>query len=66
MICARVTTMTPKTNHPKEIDSVMAEVRRVKTELMKRYNYDLAAMVRDARARQWKSGHKVVTKSTKS
>jgi hypothetical protein len=41
---------------------VIAEVRRVKDELAKRFNYDLAAMLRDARARQGKSGHKVVTK----
>ena len=40
----------------------MAEVRRAKTELLKRFNYDLAAMARDARARQSKSGHKVITK----
>ncbi len=58
-----MTTMKPEINHPKEIDSVMAEVRSVKTELMKRYNYDLAAMFRDARTRQWQSGHKVVIKS---
>ena len=43
---------------------MIAEVRRVKDELAKRFNYDLAAMLRDARARQGKSGHKVVTKST--
>ena len=59
-----MTTTTLKTNHPKATDSVIAEVRRVKAELAKRFNYDLAAMLRDARARQSKSGHKVVTKST--
>ena len=57
-------TTTPKTNRPKAIDSVIAEVRRVKVELLQRYNYDLAAMARDARARQSQSGQKVVTKST--
>ena len=59
--------MTPtisKTNRPKGTDSVIAEVRRVKTELAKRFNYDLGAMLRDARARQSTSGHKVATKST--
>ena len=55
-------TPTQKTNHPQATDSVIAEVRRVKVELAKRFNYDLAAMARDARARQGKSGHKVVTK----
>ena len=59
-----MTTATPKTNRPKATDSVIAEVRRVKDELAKRFNYDLAAMLRDARARQSTSGHKVVTKST--
>jgi len=54
---------TPKTTYAKETDSVMAEVGRVKTELLKRYDYDLARMVRDTRSRQLKSGHPVVTKS---
>ena len=58
-----MTTTTPKINPPKATDSVIAEVRRVKDELAKRFNYNLAAMLRDARARQSKSGHKVVTKS---
>ena len=57
-----MTTTTLNTNRPKATDSVIAEVRRVKAELLKRYNNDLAAMARDARARQSKSGHKVVTK----
>ena len=59
-----MTTTTLKTNDPKATDSVIAEVRRVKAELAQRFNYDLVAMLRDARARQSKSGHKVVTKST--
>ena len=59
-----MTTTTPKTNPAKATDSVIAEVRRVKDELAKRFNYDLAAMLRDARARQIKSGHKVVTKGS--
>ncbi len=57
-------TTTSKTDRPKATDSVIAEVRRVKAELSKRFNYDLAAMLRDARARQSKSGHKVITKSS--
>ena len=44
-------------------DSVITEVRRVKAELMKRYDYDLAAMFRDARERQDKSERTVVTKT---
>ncbi|HTG44919.1 MAG TPA: hypothetical protein VK633_10345 [Verrucomicrobiae bacterium] len=59
-----MTTTILKTHRPKAADSVLAEVRRVKAELLKRYNYDLAAMARDARSRQSKSGHNVVTKST--
>jgi|GEM_PF-5527347 len=56
-----MTTTTPKSNCPTTTpDPVIAEVRRVKTELLKRFNYDLAAMARDARARQDKSGHKVI------
>lgn len=55
--------MPLKPKHPKLIDSVIVEVRRVKAKLLKRHNYDLAAIARDARARQGKSGHKVVIKS---
>ena len=58
-------TTTPKTEYPKEIDTVMAEVHRVKEELAKRFNYDLSAMARDARARQGSSGHRVVDLSKK-
>ena len=56
-------TTTPKTNRVEATDSVIAEVRRVKADLMKRYDYDMAAMMRDARARQAQSGHKVITKA---
>lgn len=59
-----MTTTTPKSDCPKATDSVIAEVRRVKAELAKRFNYDLAAMAGDARARQGRSGHKVVNRST--
>ncbi len=45
-------------------DSVMAEVRRTKVKLLERFNYDLEAMARDARARQSKSGREVVDRST--
>ncbi len=58
-----MTTTALKSNRPRATDSVIAEVRRVKAELLKRYNHDLAAMARDARARQGESGHKIVIKS---
>lgn len=57
-----MTTLEPKAG--KTSDSIIAEVRRVKVKLLERFNYDLDAMARDARARQGKSGHKVVDKST--
>ena len=57
--------MTARTPFPKEIDTVMAEVHRVKAALAKRYNYDLAWMFRDARARQAQSGHMIVDRSVK-
>lgn len=57
-----MTTTTPKPNPPKATDPVIAEVRRAKGDLLKRFNYDLAAMARDARARQKNSGRKVITK----
>ena len=58
-----MTTTTPKTNNRKTSDSVIAEVRRAKVKLLERFNYDLDAMVRDARARQTRSGHEVVDRS---
>jgi len=59
-----MTTTTPKTENRKTSDSVIAEVRRAKVKLLERFNYDLDAMVRDARARQNQSGHQVVDRST--
>ena len=59
-----MTTTTLKTKKQKETDSVIAEVRRTKVKLLERFNYDLEAMARDARARQNQSGHKVVDRST--
>lgn len=58
-----MTTTTPKTNNRKTSNSVIAEVRRAKVKLLERFNYDLDAMVRDARARQTRSGHEVVDRS---
>jgi hypothetical protein len=57
-------TTIPKTKPQKMPDSVVAEVRRTKVKLLERFNYDLDAMARDARARQSQSGHKVVDRST--
>ena len=59
-----MTTTTLKTKTQKETDSVIAEVRRTKVKLLERFNYDLEAMARDARARQGQSGHEVVDRST--
>ena len=59
-----MTTTTLKTKKQKETDSVIAEVRRTKVKLLERFNYDLEAMARDARARQNQSGHEVVDRST--
>ena len=58
-----MSTMTPKIHKPRMPDSVIAEVRRVKTELAKRFDFDVSAMLRDARIRQSQSGHKVVDRS---
>ena len=59
-----MTTTTLKTKKQKTTDSVIAEVRRTKVKLLERFNYDLEAMARDARARQGQSGHEVVDRST--
>jgi hypothetical protein len=41
-------------------DPIVAEVRRAREQLAAKFNYDVAAIVRDLRERQWKSGHRVV------
>ena len=56
-------TSIPKINSRVETDTVILEVRRVKQELMKRDNYDIATMVRNARACQAQSGQKIVDRS---
>ncbi len=43
-------------------DPVLAEVRRTKVALLEKFNYDMVAMARDARARQGQSGHPVIIK----
>jgi hypothetical protein len=41
-------------------DRIIAEVRQAREELGKRFNYDLRAMIDDARQRQAAGGRKVV------
>lgn len=43
------------------IDCIVAEVRQAREEIAKRFNYDLRAMIDDARQRQAASGRKVVS-----
>jgi len=43
------------------IDVILAEVRRAREELAKRFNYDLRAMIRNAKERQAASGRRVVS-----
>ncbi len=43
------------------IDSIVAEVRQAREEIAKRFNYDLRAMIEDARDRQAASGRRVAT-----
>ena len=42
-------------------DSIVAEVRQARDALAKRFNYDLRAILQDARKRQAASGRKVVS-----
>ncbi len=42
-------------------DPIVAEVRRARETLSAKFNFDVAAIVRDARKRQKKSNHKVVS-----
>ena len=44
-----------------ECDEVILEVRRVKEELARKFNFNVKAMVEDARKRQGVSGQKVVS-----
>jgi hypothetical protein len=43
------------------LDSIVAEIRQVREELAKRFNYDLRAIIEDARNRQMAGGRKVVS-----
>ena len=42
-------------------DPIVAEVRKARETIAKRYNHDLRAMVRDMQKRQKTSGHKIVS-----
>jgi hypothetical protein len=42
------------------LDPIIAEIRRTRDELAKRFNYDLHAIIEDARQRQAASGRKGV------
>jgi hypothetical protein len=41
-------------------DSIIAELRKAREDLAKRFNYDLLAMIHDARKRQLAGGRRVV------
>ena len=43
------------------IDTIVAEVRQARDALAKRFNYDLRAMIEDARQRQAAGGRKTVS-----
>jgi hypothetical protein len=46
-------------------DPIVAEVRRTRDKLAARFDYDLDAIVRNARKRERTSGHRVVDLSSK-
>lgn len=59
-------TTNPATNDEPDLasdfyDPILAEVYETKVKLLERYNGDVGAMIRDARARQAQSGHPIVT-----
>jgi hypothetical protein len=42
-------------------DPIVSEVRKVKEQLAAKFNYDVAAMLRDVQKREKHSGHKLVS-----
>ena len=46
-------------------DPIVAEVRRIRQEILASYGGDVHKMLQDAMKNQWESGHKVVTLSGK-
>jgi hypothetical protein len=49
-------------NHNKIVDTVIHEVRRTKERLARKFDYDVRRIAADARARQYSSGHEVVSR----
>ncbi len=47
-------------------DQVVEEVRKARQELAARWNFDLKAILSDARKRQEHSGHKVISSPAKA
>ena len=47
-------------------DPIVEEVRKVREERARRFDYDIAAIVRDLQARQEAGGARVVDRSTRS
>ena len=47
------------------LDPIVEEVRKNRREILEAFGGDFTAMAKDAMARQWQSGHKVVTRSPK-
>lgn len=46
-------------------DPIVAEVRKIRRNILESYGWDFENMSRDVMKRQWESGHKVVTLSGK-
>ena len=46
-------------------DPIVEEVRKNRREILEAFGGDFTAMAKDAMARQWQSGHKVVTRPPK-
>ena len=46
-------------------DPIVAEVRKIREEILASYGGDVHQMLKDMMKRQWESGHKVVTLSGK-
>jgi hypothetical protein len=43
------------------IDPIVAEARKARDEIVKRFNYDLRAIFEDARKREAESGHRIAS-----
>ena len=47
------------------VDSVIQEVRKIKTKLARKFDFDVSRMAQDIRSRQGASGHAVVSRKKK-